>query len=190
MNITQLPEGYQHIKTINLKSNKKYFIIVNVLSFAIMAVLVIIGLIIQPFPISLSNRLANWPQALTIILSIFPFIVIHEMIHGILMYLFSKIKPHFGISWTYAYAGSKAYFKKIPYIIISSAPVTIIGIITLIANFLVSDSWFWVVYFIQILNLSGAAGDIFVTATVLKLPSDILTIDSGTEMLIYSKTIN
>jgi hypothetical protein len=188
MNKTQLPEGYLEIKRINLRKNKKHFRIVNLLSLIIALIMFILGMLIQPF--DYQNRLVNWPQALTILLSIMPFVILHEMIHGILMYLFSKVRPHFGIGLSYAYAGSKAYFKKTPYIIISLAPVVIIGIIFIIANFLVSKSWFWVVYFIQILNLSGAAGDIFVTTSIIKLPADVLTIDSGTEMVFYSKSVN
>ena len=34
---------------------------------------------------------------------------------------------------------------------------------------LVSAPWFWVVYLVQVSNLSGAAGDLYVTSLMLKM---------------------
>lgn len=60
-------------------------------------------------------------------------------------------------------------------------------IVLLILNFIVPMSWFWVVYFIQMGNVSGAAGDLYVTWKFSKLPKDILVKDTGVEMTVYSK---
>ena len=49
------------------------------------------------------------------------------------------------------------------------------------------ESWFWVVYFIQIANISGAAGDAYVTYKMLTLPKDILVNDTGVAMTVYVK---
>lgn len=53
-------------------------------------------------------------------------------------------------------------------------------------NLFVPQNWFWVVYFIQIFNISGAAGDFYVTAKFSKMPDDILISDSGIGMKVYS----
>ena len=61
------------------------------------------------------------------------------------------------------------------------------GAVLLAINCLVGESWFWVVYFIQVTNLSGAAGDIYVTYKFSKMPEDILIRDVGVSMTVYSR---
>jgi len=68
------------------------------------------------------------------------------------------------------------------------APVVFWGIVLAVINVLVPLEWFWVVYFIQIINLSGAAGDLYVTVKFSRLPSDILVQDYGVGMTVYSRT--
>ena len=49
---------------------------------------------------------------------------------------------------------------------------------------------FWGIYFIQIANLSGAAGDLYVTYLFSRLPSDILVQDVGVSMVVYHHSVN
>lgn len=86
------------------------------------------------------------------------YLVLHELVHGICMRAFSGVRPHYGFTGLYAYAGSSAYFGKKPYIVIALAPIVVWGAVLAILNLLVPASWFWPVYFIQIINVSGAAG--------------------------------
>ena len=46
---------------------------------------------------------------------------------------------------------------------------------------------FWTVYFLQIANISGAAGDLFVTVKFLRFPKDILIQDYGVRMKVFSE---
>ena len=85
-----------------------------------------------------------------------------------------------------AYAGSDDYYDKKSYITIALAPIVIWGVVLAIINIFVSSEWFWVVYFIQLLNVSGAAGDMYVTVKFAKLPKDILVRDYGVSMTVYS----
>ena len=62
-----------------------------------------------------------------------------------------------------------------------------LGIVIAIFNMLVPLQWFWIVYLIQIANLSGAAGDLFVTVRFMCFPRDILIRDYGVGMTVYSK---
>jgi hypothetical protein len=61
------------------------------------------------------------------------------------------------------------------------------GIVLAIVNPFVPTEWFWVVYLIQIANISGAAGDLYVTLKFSRLPGDILVRDYGVGMTVYSK---
>ena len=87
----------------------------------------------------------------------------------------------------YAYAGSTAFFDKRSYMLIAMAPVVLLGLVLLLANLLLSVEWFWFVYIIQIVNISGAAGDIYVMNIIRKAPADTLVCDAGVSMKLYSQ---
>ena len=61
------------------------------------------------------------------------------------------------------------------------------GLLIAIINPFVPLEWFWVVYSLQIINMSGAAGDLFVTIKFSGFPKDILIRDYGVSMTVFSK---
>jgi hypothetical protein len=113
--------------------------------------------------------------------------VLHELVHGIAMKLCGTKKVKYGVTGVYAYATSDDFYDKKTYIFIALAPVVLWGIVLAVVNLFVSGPWFWVVYFIQINNISGAAGDLYVTARFSRLPGDILIRDYGVGMTVFSK---
>ena len=94
----------------------------------------------------------------------------------------------YGYTGLYAFAGSEDYYDKAAYIFIALAPVVLWGVVLLVLQFFVPTSWFWVVYCVQLTNLSGAAGDYFVSIRFSRLPKDILVRDYGVGMNVYSHT--
>ena len=96
-------------------------------------------------------------------------------------------KVKYGFTGMYAFAGSEDYYDKKSYIFIALAPVVLWGIVLAIVNCFVPVEWFWVVYMIQIMNISGAAGDLFVTVKFSRFPQDILIRDHGVGMKVYSQ---
>ncbi|WP_442913693.1 DUF3267 domain-containing protein [Lacrimispora sp.] len=72
-------------------------------------------------------------------------------------------------------------------IIISLAPVIILGIVLFIINAIVPQSYFWVIYFVQMGNLAGAASDFYVNYLMSKMHDETLTQDAGVSMSMYSK---
>lgn len=61
------------------------------------------------------------------------------------------------------------------------------GVVLLACMLAVPATWFWVVYLIQIGNLSGAAGDFYVAWNMQKMPEEILVQDSGVSMRVYAR---
>ena len=113
--------------------------------------------------------------------------VLHELVHGIAMKICGTKKVKYGFTGMYAFAGSQDFYNKKAYIYIALAPVVLWGSVLAVITPLVSAEWFWVVYMIQIINVSGAAGDLFVTVKFLRLPRDILIRDYGVGMKVFSK---
>lgn len=182
-----LPEGYKEIKQIDLQKDKKLAGVVTGLALIVMAVMVIPMLFIVPIKSFMADGKIMYLAKLgVIVVGMIVYIVLHELVHGIVMKYYSKIKPTYGFTGMYAYAGSSAYFCKKHYIIIALAPIVLWGVVLLILNLIVPTGWFWVVYLIQMMNISGAAGDLYVSVSFSKLPADILINDTGVNMTIYS----
>ena len=186
---TELPTGYRTLLSIDLQKNKKLAFLVNGLALVIGAIMVVA---MQPFVsfftlFDLSAGLLSYfCRFLTMLVGLVAYMILHELVHGVAMKLCGTQKVKYGFTGLYAFAGSNDYYNKKSYIFIALAPVVLWGIVLLILNFLVPVSYFWVVYFIQIANLSGAAGDLYVTWKFSRLPADILVQDSGVSMTVYS----
>ncbi len=179
--LTELPQGYERMMSIDLQKDKKLFLIVNGGALFIMILLIAIGNMIVP----VSSLFSGWNLAL-VLFGIVVYMVLHEWVHGLCMKYFGSKTVTYGFTGVYAYAGSRDYYSKRMYMVIALAPVVIWGIVLLLLNTMVDMKWFWGIYFIQITNLSGAAGDLYVTWLFSRLPEQILIQDSGISMVVYS----
>lgn len=188
-NCTLLPDGYREILSIDLQKNKKLLLLVNVIGLIITAAMLIPALLLVPISslFDMSTGLGAYALRFgTLVIGMIAYIVLHELVHGIFMKALSGVKPLYGFTGAYAYAGSDAYFNKKSYIVIALAPVVIWGAVLAVLNCFTSPAWFWVVYLIQICNLSGAGGDLYVTAKFSRLPRDILVRDTGVAMTVFA----
>ena len=188
--VKNLPEGYREICTIDLQKNKKMALFVNLLAIVIAALLAIPMHYVVPISslFSMENGMQAYMfrfAAMFVLLILY--MVLHELVHGIAMKMCGTKKVKYGFTGIYAYATSDDFYDKKTYIFIALAPVVLWGIVLAVVNLFVSGPWFWVVYFIQISNLSGAAGDLYVTVKFSRLPSDILIQDYGVGMTVFSK---
>lgn len=184
-----LPNGYKEIYSINLQKDKKMAILVNIFAIVIAAVFVVPVHFIIPITSLFDMRKGLGAYAarfVALLIGTIVYMILHELVHGIAMKLFGTKKVKYGFTGLYAFAGSDDYYDKKSYLTIALAPIVVWGIVLTIVCFFVPDEWFWVVYFIQIMNLSGAAGDLFVTIKFSKMPKDILVHDHGVGMVVYS----
>ena len=180
-----LPDEYREIYSVDLQKDSKIAIIINVLAL-IIAVAMIVPMHFAVPIFSAFTAESNLIECIALILLIVVYMILHEMVHGIAMKICGTKKIKYGFTGLYAFAGSDDYYDKKSYIFIALAPVVLWGVVIAVINIFVPLSWFWVVYFIQVMNLSGAAGDLFVTVKFIKMPKDILIKDSGVGMTVYS----
>jgi hypothetical protein len=183
--MNQLPEGYKEIRKVDLTEDKKTFFVINIFSFIIFIAMVVLCAINKPINFTVDSEFM-YLLILTVFLYII-YIILHEAIHEYFMNKFSGIKAYYGHTWFCVYAGSDAYFNKKHYIIISLAPVVILGTVLFIINTIVPQRYIWIIYFVQIGNLTGAVGDLYVTYLMSKMPDDTLTQDTGVSMTMHSK---
>lgn len=191
MHCTQtLPENYRELLSIDLQKDKKTALLVNMAAVGAMVVLALIGLLLVPFRtlLDFSQGFGLYFLRLGVLLAgMFAYIVLHELTHAAVMKAYGAKKLRFGFTGMYAYAGSEAdYFAKRPYRHIALAPLVLWALIFGLLSALVPLEWFWVVWILQIANVSGAAGDVYVTLRLLRLPRDLLVRDTGVAMTVYS----
>ena len=178
-----LPDGYEMVRTVDLQKDKKTMIFVQVFSLLLLIAMAAAGALWGPGISALVE--AKW-KLLVLAAGYIAYIILHELTHGVFMRIFSRAKVNYGFTGIYAFAGSSAYFGKAAYIVIALAPVVFWGLVLLGLNCFLDASWFWVIYGVQIGNISGAAGDIYVTCLLCRMPASLYVQDSGTDMRIYA----
>ncbi len=188
--VSALPEGYEEFYSVDLQKNKFLMILINVISAVICAAMIIVGLFIVPFD-EIYDTDAVFGGILlrlgVLLVSFIVYMILHELIHGAAMKICGTKKVKYGFTGMYAFAGSNDYYGKGAYIFIALAPVVLWGAVLALLCAIVPTSWFWIVYFVEIINISGAAGDLFVTFRFIPFPSDILVKDAGVSMTVYSR---
>ena len=185
-----LPDGYGQIYEIDLQKNKKKMLLVNGIALLISALMVVPMCFYIPITelFSFEKGILQYFIRFAALFGLsIVYMVLHELVHGITMKLCGTKKVKYGFTGLYAFAGSDDYYDKKSYITIALAPVVLWGVVIAIINCFMPREWFWVVYFLQIMNISGAAGDMYVTFKFSKMPKDILVRDHGVGMKVYSK---
>ncbi len=187
-----LPDGYVLHETIDLKNNKKQFWIVNGLSFAICAVMILGGWFIDDPVQSVKAAIDGnvWlgivlPLAIMIV-GMIAYIILHELTHGVFLGAFTKMKPKFGFVGWAAYCGNEGYCDKPRYLVVALAPLVFWGaVFAVLTVFFHGGMWFWCIWLLQTVNVSGASGDLFVSVKILRCPKGILVQDTGMCMNVF-----
>lgn len=184
--MTRLPEGYREVRRVDLMRNRKEAVLVNVIALAITGAMIALGFVLCPPFSEFRFGIHTVLGIITMLAGIILYMVLHEVIHGVFMKAFSGIKPRYGYTGLYAYAGSDALFCRKHYIIIAFAPVVILGFVLGVLTAAFYETAFWYLYIIQIVNISGAAGDFYVGTLIARAKNDIMVRDAGTDMSFYS----
>lgn len=184
-----LPDGYEEQCRIDLQKDRRLALLVNGLALAAFFIGGIIGHQFVPLHTfySMSEGILLYFVRLAAAFGgTVLYVFLHEFVHGSFIKHYSGRKAQYGFTGLYAYAGSKAYFNKKQYCVIALAPIVVWGLFLTAVLIFVPKNWFWAVYFIQLVNLSGAAGDLYVVWKFSGMRGDILIRDSGTDMTVYA----
>jgi hypothetical protein len=196
--VRELPENYGLCHTLDLNKNIKLAIGLNLASLALFVVFGILfyWLILQVRP-SLTRESgllgtgmftsdSVFTQFLVIALVYLGMIVLHEAVHGLFFWIFTKERPKFGFRGLYAYAGAPAwYFNKWPYLLVGLAPLVLISLAGFISMLFVPSGWIFPILLFITLNASGAVGDIYAFFWILPRPAGVLVRDFGDRMEVY-----
>ena len=190
MNIKDLEGlGYKECTKIDLVKNKKEALLVNIYGIIIMVVMaVFIPLLIMGGIIEFNLETTFPLFFIVLLISLILYIPLHEIVHGIVLKKYTDEKLSFGWKLVYAYCGSKeAVVDRKEYYAVALAPLFVFSVV-FISLMVLNPSLSLVWYVMEIMNVSGSVGDIYVSIKLRKEKSrDILITDSGTDMRFWSR---
>jgi hypothetical protein len=134
---------------------------------------------------SVTITLTNMLSALGLTILILP---LHEGIHGLFFWIFSRSRPVFGLRPLYAYAGAPTwFFPKGQFAITTLAPLVVIGAAGLLLLLLAPISWVLMIVLLVASNTGGAVGDLFVFFRLLKSSPTSFANDTGEVVTFYER---
>ena len=186
-----LPQGYELYEVIDLGKDPK---LQKRIAWSGLAV--ICAMTAAALPVHTLRSAISMPPvqitaaALGTLVGFVVYLFLHEGVHGMCIRWFSGVPAEYGFQLKagMAYAGSRYFFSKSAYIVIALAPVAVWGTVLAILLRDVPSSYWWYLYAVQIFNVSGAIGDLFVTYRILTMPKDVLVLDTGMEMKFFAPT--
>ena len=110
-----LPEGYREIGSVNLQKEKKTALLINGLALLIAAVMVVVMNFFVPVSSQFQGEkglLDYFLKPLVLIASLFAYLCLHELVHGIAMKACGTKKVKYGFTGLYAFAASDDYYGK------------------------------------------------------------------------------
>jgi hypothetical protein len=126
-------------------------------------------------------------ELLFCILSIIFMLALHELIHGIFFWLFTRELPKFALKPGYAFAAAPDwYLPKLQYIMVGLSPFIIISTSCIILALFAPSNLIPYLLIIATFNAAGSLGDLIVVGWVINQPSTILIKDEGDVFSSYS----
>lgn len=193
MNATRtLPPAYTQSATLDLSSDRRAVIALNV---AAVALLVVFGALTLGFILTTRGGAGvgftgnGVMVTLTLLALYVVMILLHEAIHGFCFWWVTRARPAFGISWRYAYAAAPDwYIPRNAYLVVALAPAVVITLGGLLLIAVVPAPAVMPIAFVVIVNGAGAVGDFLVTIWLLRRPPHTLVNDVGDAMTLYAPT--
>lgn len=180
------PEKLKTEHVIDPEGDKKLRLYLSLGAVGLAAVLVGIGCIFVPiaklYDVGGVGRFIL--RAVLIIVMAAAYYCVHELVHSYVLKRLTGITAKIVFEKYHARCVNDAVFTLKGYLIYCFAPVVIIGVVLLILNIVLSDKFFWQVYIIQIINIAGAAGELYAAYMLIKEKKELAVLDDG-EKLTY-----
>ena len=115
--------------------------------------------------------------------------LLHELLRGLLMRIFSGVKPLVRYVGSYPQAACEAYFCRRHQQIINLFPLTVIFMMLLAIVLTTADmSWKWIAWITLTVGVCSYVRDLYVAVRMMHMPKDILVMNVGPIYMIYSAT--
>lgn len=194
--VRNLPPNYTLLRKLDIRDGKA-LLWMNLLGVAlfVLAWIVFARLANLAHPGSLSGSFSVSAKGLPHLLAFVGMLlavtvvmlVLHEGLHGLCFWLFTRARPVFAFKGFYAYAAAPDwYLPKGQYLITGLSPLLGITVLCVALMFLLPAGWTRALFWMLVLNTSGAAGDLWMVWALLRSPADLLAHDRGDVLEIYA----
>jgi hypothetical protein len=181
-----LPEDYLHCYTLDSSQHKIAQGILFVLGAG--AFLLCLQIIRIEFP-GLKDvlRIGKAPHDLIeFFITIVIFILLHENIHGLVLWLFTKEWPAFGINTIGIYVNdSEWYLPRNAMIIVSLSPLCLLSITGILIFSIAPGGLLRMTLWATLLNAVGSVNDLAVATWIFFQPDTVMVKNSGRALSIY-----
>ena len=187
----ELPEDYQLLYSLNLSKNILALIALNAAALPVFFiagwVFVRLGILLRPAYWQNGDILALGGGELAgVLIAIIVMLLLHEAVHGIFFWIYTRERPRFGFHGLYAYAAAPDwYLPRTKYLVVGLSPLVLISVFGVVVMPITPLVGFPALLTLLVLNTAGAIGDIYVTLRLLLGAKDVLINDHGDKFAVY-----
>jgi len=117
---------------------------------------------------------------------IFIMVILHEGLHGVFFWAFTRSRPKFALKGFYAYAAAPDwYIPKNAYMIVALAPFLMISFMGIYLISFIPVSIVFPMIVLLTLNASGSVGDLWVFFWLLFKPGQYYLLDQGDKIKLF-----
>lgn len=185
-----VPPGYGEALYWKLTGNRRRVVLVNVLAMVTVVPwgALFFWLALRTGWLPPAAAFASLNMALAFVVATIAILVLHELVHGAAMRLYGAHTEYGAIlSKGMFYATAPGFaFPRNRYLVVVLAPLVVLSLLAVIAMALLAgSSWVMVVVLAATLNASGAAGDLWMSALVLRYPPAAYIVDEKDGMRVF-----
>lgn len=183
-----LPKSHKgnEIARIELERSRVLSTLIKTVSAVLAVTMFGIGCLLLP-PSSLTEMTDVFEHLSILMLGLMTVMLAHELIRGLMMRIFSGVKPVIQYAGSYPHAGCEAYFGRSQEQVINLMPLAAMTALLLMCFFAAPDaSWKWMVWIMLVVHVCSCVGDVYVSARLTRLPEDILVQNVGSTFRIFS----
>lgn len=167
----KLPENYRLVKTVDA-TKAPFAVVFNLLSLVMMVGAFAVLYFAFGTDVSLIKEqfltLPDFTKILALLLLVVGFIVyivLHELVHGVVYKAFTKRKLTFGVTMTCAYCGVPDVFVyRTASLCALLAPFVIFSIVFIVPMFFLQNTvWFLLLAALFAMHFGGCVGDLYIT---------------------------
>lgn len=191
-----LPAAYNLAGTIDLSKDRRAVLVLNILGLVLFFIsgwlFLRLVILVRPevfnlgLALSIKNAtglviLLGWIIGITAVM-----LVIHEAIHSIFFWVFTRCRPKFGFRITYAFAAAPDwYIPRKSYLYVALSPLVLMTITGIAMIFMLPAALLPALWLLVSMNIAGSVGDLMVTLWLLPKSSNTLAQDYGDGVRFY-----
>lgn len=187
-----LPENYQFAWEIDIERDKRQMWILQLLglpwALVVAFLLLVYAVFLQPEIFTTDAAEISIAFSLALLPVLAMSILLHELVHGLFFWFYTREQPRFGFKWLYAYATAPGwYFSTAHYWLIGLSPLVLLSVLGLAVVPFLPQIWGQLVLFGVFANASGAIGDLYIVFRLAFEPAGTMVEDRGSGFRVFRR---